>query len=101
MTVDASMPIEHSTVAMYAEGVSAVASGAALTDLNLLKVDGKERELIPLKYAVHAKVFPTVPHVMALLDDFADLLAGKPTSVPTFVDGLAVQRVLNAIGYET
>jgi predicted dehydrogenase len=101
MTVDATVPIDHSTVAIYAEGVRAVASGAALTDLDVLMVDGKDERLTPLKYAAHAKVFPTVPHVMALLDDFADLLAGKPSSVPTFADGVAVQRVLNAIGYET
>jgi len=101
MTVDATMPFDHSTVAIYAEGASAIATGAALTDLDVLTIDNVDAHLMPLKYAAHAKVFPTVPHVMALLDDFADLLAGKPSSVPTFADGLAVQYVLHAIGYET
>lgn len=100
MTVDATMPIERSTVAIYAEGACAIASGTSLIDLDVLTIDGVDEHLTQIKYAEHAKVFATVPHVMALLDDFADALDGKPTALPTFADGLAAQRVLHAIGYD-
>jgi hypothetical protein len=37
---------------------------------------------------------------MVLLDDFAIRIATGSGNCPTFPDGLAAQRVLNAIGYE-
>jgi len=103
MTVDGTMSIDQSTIAVHAEGRTAVASGPALTDLNLFIVDGddsSEYELKPLKYAKYANVFYSIPHFMALLDDFAVRIATGGGTCPTFADGLAAQRVLNAIGYE-
>jgi len=103
MTVDGTLSIDQSTIAVHAEGRTAVASGPALTDLNLFVVDGDESseyELKPLKYAKYANVFYSVPHFMALLDDFAVRIATGGGTCPTFADGLAAQRVLNAIGFE-
>jgi predicted dehydrogenase len=103
MTVDGTMSIDQSMIAVHAEGRTAVASGPALTELNLFVVDGDESseyELKPLKYGKYANVFYSVPHFMALLDDFAERIATGGGNCPTFADGLAAQRVLKAIGYE-
>jgi predicted dehydrogenase len=53
-----------------------------------------------MKYAKYANVFYSIPHFMALLDDFAERIATGGGNCPTFADGLAAQRVLHAIGYE-
>jgi predicted dehydrogenase len=103
MMVDGTMSMDQSTVAVHGETRTAVANGPALTDFNLFIVEGddsSEYELKPMKYAKYANVFYSVPHVMALLDDFAELIATGKGPCPTFADGLAVQRILHAIGYE-
>jgi predicted dehydrogenase len=103
MMVDGTMSMDQSTVAVHAEGRSAVASGPALTEFSLFVIDGDESseyELKPLKYAKYANVFYSVPHFMALLDDFAVRIATGGGNCPTFADGLAAQRVLHAISYE-
>jgi predicted dehydrogenase len=103
MMVDGTMSMDQSTVAVHAEGRTAVANGPALTDFNLFIVDGddsSEYELKPMKYAKYANVFYSIPHVMALLDDFAERIATGKGPCPTFADGLAVQRILKSIGYE-
>jgi predicted dehydrogenase len=104
MTVDGTMSIDQSTIAVHAEDRTAVASGAMITDLNLFVVEGEESseyELKELKYAKYANVYFALPHFMALLDDFAERIATGGGACPTFADGLAAQRVLHAIGYET
>jgi predicted dehydrogenase len=103
MTVDGTMSLDQSTIAVHAEGRTAVASGEALTDLTLFIVEGEESseyELKPMKYAKYANVFYSIPHFMALLDDFAERIATGKGNCPTFADGLAAQRVLKNIGYE-
>jgi predicted dehydrogenase len=103
MTIDGTMSLDQSTIAVHAEGRTAVASGDALTDLNLFVVEGEESseyELKPMKYAKYANVFYSIPHFMALLDDFAERIATGTGNCPTFADGLAAQRVLKTIGYE-
>lgn len=103
MTLDSTMSIDQATVAVHAEGRTAVASGPALTDFNLFVVEGDESseyELKPLKYAKYANIFYSVPHFMTLLDDFAERIATGGGNCPTFADGLAAQRVLKTIGYE-
>ena len=80
-----------------------MATGAALTDLSLIVVDGddsSEYELKPMKYAKYANIFYSIPHFMALLDDFAVRIETGGGTCPTFADGLAAQHALNAIGYE-
>jgi predicted dehydrogenase len=103
MTVDGTMSLDQSTIAVHCEGRTAVASGDALTDLTLFIVEGEESseyELKPMKYAKYANVFYSIPHFMALLDDFAERIATGTGNCPTFADGLAAQRILKAIGYE-
>jgi predicted dehydrogenase len=103
MTVDSTVSINQSTVAVHAEGRTAVASGTTLTDLTLFVIEGDESseyELAPLKYGKYAPVFYSVPHFMALLDDFAERIATGTGNCPTFADGLAAQRILHAMGYE-
>jgi predicted dehydrogenase len=103
MMVDGTMSMDQSTVAVHSEARTAVANGPSLTDFNLFIVDGddsSEYELKPMKYAKYANVFYSIPHVMALLDDFAERIATRTGACPTFADGLAVQRILNSIGYE-
>jgi len=103
MTVDGTVSIDQSTIAVHAEGRTAVASGAALTDLTLFVIDGEESdeyELAPMTYGKYSNVYYSVPHFMALLDDFAERIATGGGNCPTFADGLAVQRVLAAIGFE-
>ncbi|MGA2393086.1 MAG: Gfo/Idh/MocA family oxidoreductase [Candidatus Lustribacter sp.] len=104
MTVDGTLSMDQSTVAVHAEGRTAVATGAALTDLTLFVVDGddsSEYELKPMKYAKYANIFYSIPHFMALLDDFVERIETGGGNCPTFADGLAAQRILSAIGYET
>jgi predicted dehydrogenase len=62
--------------------------------------ESSEYELAPMKYAKYVNVASSVPHFMALLDDFAIRIATGGGNAPTFADGLAAQRVLSAIGYE-
>ncbi len=103
MKVDGTMSMDQSTVAVHSEARTAVASGPALTDFTLYIVDGddsSEYELKPMKYAKYANIFYSIPHFMALLDDFAERIATGGGNCPDFADGLAAQRVLHAIGYE-
>jgi predicted dehydrogenase len=102
MTVDSTLSINQSTIAVHAESRTAIATGA-LPALALIVVDGgesEEYELKPMTYAKYANVGETVPHFMALLDDFAERIEHGTGNCPTFADGLAVQRILNAIGFE-
>jgi predicted dehydrogenase len=103
MTVDSTLSIDQTTIAVHAESRTAIATGA-LPALKLIVVEGgesSEYELKPMTYAKHAGIGETVPHFMALLDDFAERIANGTGNCPSFADGLAVQRVLNAIGFET
>jgi predicted dehydrogenase len=102
MTVDSTLSINQSTIAVHAESRTAIATGP-LPALELIVVDGgesEEYELKPMTYAKYATVGETVPHFMALLDDFAERIERGTGNCPTFADGLAVQRILNAIGFE-
>jgi predicted dehydrogenase len=103
MTVDATVSLDQSTVALHAEGRTALATGASIASLGLFVIEGDETseyELAPMKYAKYANVWETVPHFMALLDDFAERIATGGGACPSFADGLAAQRILAAIGFE-
>lgn len=103
MVVDGTVSLNQATVAVHSEVRTAVASGPSLTDFTLYVVDGDESseyELTPLKYGKYSTVFGSVPHFMALLDDFSERIATGGGNCPTFADGLAAQRVLSSIGYE-
>jgi len=103
VTIDSTLSLDQCTVAVHAEGRTAVASGKTLQEMSLYVVDGDdstEYELAPHTYAQHAGVHPSVPAFLSLLDDFATLVETKGGPAPTFADGLAAQRVLQAIGYD-
>jgi predicted dehydrogenase len=103
MTVDGTMSITQSTIALHAEGRTAVATGPQLTDMNLIIVDGEETDEYELKespYEKYRSVWASVPQFMSLLDDFAERIATGGGACPTFADGLAVQRILATIGYD-
>ena len=103
VTIDSTMSMDQCTVAVHGETRTAVASGKTLPEMSLYVVDGddsSEYELKPSVHAAHAVQHPSVPPFMALLDDFATLIATGAGPAPTFAGGLAAQRVLAAIGYE-
>ncbi|MBV8150149.1 MAG: hypothetical protein JOY59_01225, partial [Candidatus Eremiobacteraeota bacterium] len=51
-------------------------------------------------YTSYAAAHPNLPPFLSLLDEWAKAIDGKPSALPTLEDGLAVQRVLAAVGYE-
>jgi len=53
----------------------------------------------PARHPEASEVRPNVRLFLSLLDEFARLIRGHDHHCPTFADGLAVQRVLDAIGY--
>ncbi|MBC5811316.1 MAG: hypothetical protein GIW95_10785 [Candidatus Eremiobacteraeota bacterium] len=73
-----------------------------MIDATLFSIDDEEtaeRNLKPAKHAKLTSVHPNVPPFVSLLDEFEKAIDGKPAHLPTFEDGLATQRVLEAIGY--
>ncbi len=103
MTVDGTLSITQSTIALHAEGRTAVATGAQLTEMHLFIVEGEESneyELAESPYEKYRPVYSSVPQFLSLLDDFAVRIATGGGSCPTFADGLAAQRVLATIGYD-
>lgn len=102
VTIDSTLSMDQCTVAVHSEQRTAVASGKTLPEMSLFVVDGEdssEYELKPHPYAKHAAMHPSIPAFLSLLDDFATLIATGGGPCPTFADGLAVQRVLAAVGY--
>jgi predicted dehydrogenase len=102
ITADSTTSMNQCTLALHAEDISVVASGEFLIDMRLFAIDPDEQselELAPLAYAKFASLAPNVPAFMALLDDFARQIGTGTSSVPTFGDGLATQRVLATLGY--
>ncbi len=103
MTVDGTMAITQATIALHAEGRTAVATGTQLTDMTLFVIDAEgsnEYELTESPYEKYRNVWPSLPQFLSLLDDFAERIASGGGTAPTFADGLAVQRILATIGYE-
>ncbi len=104
VTADGTRAISSSTLAVHGVTRTAVASGENLLDVTTFVVDEDETselELAPQTHAHLAAAHPNLPPFVTLLDAFADAIAGKTAELPTFEDGLATQRVLAAIGYES
>ncbi len=103
VTADATRAIASSTLAVHGATRTAVSSGPDLLDVTTFVVDDEETSELELKPQAHNHLraaHPNIPPFVALLDAFAEAIAGKPAQLPTFADGLATQRVLAAIGYE-
>lgn len=103
ITLDATNVVNSSTLAVYSEDCTAAASGDGPAWAKLFTVDAKETselQLAPSRYDHLKSAFSTVPHFALLLDQFAAAIQGKPNTLPTLDDGLLVQRVMKAVGYE-
>ena len=104
VTVDATRAVESSTLAVHGETRTAVASGPNALELTTFVVDRDETdelELSPQPHAHLSAAHPNLPAFVTLLDAYAATIDGNPAALPTFADGLATQRVLEAVGYRT
>jgi len=102
VSVDATLSLNQATLGLHAEHRTAVASGEWLTTMRLYSVEpdeSSELELRPSPYARFASVHANIPPFLSLLDDFATRIEGGGGTAPTFAEGLATQRVLQACGY--
>jgi predicted dehydrogenase len=103
ITLDATNVVNSSTLAVYGEDRTAAASGENLAWSKLFTIDAEETselELVSSPYHRYKAAQPNIPLFLGLLDQFAAAIEGKPNTLPTFEDGLLVQRVMAAVGYE-
>ncbi len=103
VTVDGTRAVDSATLAVHGERRTAVVGGDSMLGGSMYVVDADETSELTLKPEPHANltgVHPNVPAFVALLDEFAKALAGKPADLPTFAQGVDTQRVLAAVGYE-
>ncbi|MGH7659922.1 MAG: Gfo/Idh/MocA family protein [Vulcanimicrobiaceae bacterium] len=103
VTLDATNVVNSSTLALYGEDRTAAASGDSPAWAKLFTVyanETSELQLAASRYDHLKSAFSTVPHFALLLDEFAAAIEGKPNKLPTLDDGLLVQRVMKAVGYE-
>ena len=99
---DATTVVDSTTVAVHGETRSAVANGTFFGDLAVFAIDEEEQDelgIAPSPYAKHAVVHGNLPFFLPLLDAFAERIDLGTPGVPTFADGLQVQRQLEAVGY--
>jgi predicted dehydrogenase len=105
VTTDQTRVVESATLAVHGSARTAVASGPNMLEVRTFVVDDDETaelELTPQPYGNLAAAHPNLPAFVALLDAFADAIAGRPAPfLPNFDDGVATQRVLAAVGYTT
>lgn len=102
LSLDATNVVNSSTLSVYGEDRTAAATGEGPAWAKLFTIDAKESselELAPSRYDHLKSVYATVPLFTLLLDQFAAAIHGKPNTLPTFDDGLLVQRVMAAVGY--
>ncbi|MGH7327436.1 MAG: Gfo/Idh/MocA family protein [Polyangiaceae bacterium] len=103
ITLDGTNVVNSSTLTVYGEDRTAAATSDQLAWAKLFTVDAKENselELAKSPYEHFKSVQANVPLFMLLLDQFALAIEGKPNTLPSFEDGLLVQRVMAAVGYE-
>jgi len=102
VTADGTRAIPSALLAVHGEARTAVASGTDILTAKTFVVDEEETaelDLVPQAHAHLAAAHPNIPPFVALLDAFATRIAGESADVPTFAEGLATQRVLEAVGY--
>jgi len=104
VSADSTRAVASALLAVHGEARTAVASGRDILSSTTFVVDEEETselELAPQAHAHLAAAHPNIPPFVALLDAFARRIAGEAADIPTFADGLATQRVLEAVGYTT
>jgi predicted dehydrogenase len=102
VSADLTTVVQSTTVAVHGETRSAVASGPDLNELNLFTLEEEDQDVLEIAaspYEKYATVHGNLPFFLPLLDAFAERIDLGTPGVPTFVDGLVVQRSLDAIGY--
>lgn len=103
LTLDATNVVNSSTLAVYGEDRTAAATGDGPAWAKVFTVDSNETSELGLaasRYDHLKAAHGQIPLFMLLLDQFAAAIQGKPNTLPTFDDGLLVQRVMKAVGYE-
>ena len=101
-SADMTTVVRSTTIALHGETRSAVASGADISELSvfvLAEDEQDELEIAPSPYEKHGQIHGNLPYFLPLLDAFALAIDLHTPGVPTFADGLVVQRSLEAIGY--
>jgi predicted dehydrogenase len=100
---DATTVLNATTVAIHGEAGSGVASGTWFGDLRVFTVGEDDQDEIDVPSIQHTRAheIPNVPFFLSLLDAFVARIDAGRDGVPTFADGLIVQRQLAAIGYGT
>jgi predicted dehydrogenase len=99
---DLTTVVRSTTIAVHGETRSAVASGPDIDELRVFALSENEQdelEIAPSPYAKHGQIHGNLPFFLPLLDAFARAIDLGAPGVPTFADGLVVQRSLEAIGY--
>ena len=102
VSVDATTAVESFTLAAHGENRTAVASGTDFDTMRLFSVDEEETNELDVKpspYARYSSVDRHVPFIMELLDEFVKQIRTGDSTVPTFAEAVATQRVLASIGY--
>jgi len=110
LSIDGTAAVESLTLALHAEGRTAVTSGASLAEQRLFSVDDDETnelDCAPSRYARFGSINGNVPPMMELYDAWLariDALGASQTPatampLPSFSDALATQHVLAAVGY--
>jgi predicted dehydrogenase len=102
ITTDATVAVDSAILSAHGEKRSAVASGKNILDATMFAIDDEELSELQLKEDPHANLasaHSNLPPFVNLLDEFAKALDGEPADLPTFADGVATQRVLQAVGY--
>jgi predicted dehydrogenase len=104
VVTDGTRVLDSTTLSASGELRTVAASGPSILEMTTFAIDEEETAELEIRVSPHAKLaaaHPNLPPFVALLDRFADALAGRPADLPTFEDGLATQRVLEAVGYST
>ncbi|MBD5657157.1 MAG: hypothetical protein IAI50_18555, partial [Candidatus Eremiobacteraeota bacterium] len=104
VTADATRVVDSSLLAVHGAERTAVASGSSILDVTTFVIDDDETselELAPQAHNNLAAAHPNLPAFVTMLDAFAAAIAGNLAMLPTFEDGVATQRVLEAVGYTT
>ena len=102
VSADMTTVVRSTTVAVHGETRSAVASGPDITELRVFALaedEQDELEIAESPYEKHGQIHGNLPYFVSLLDAFAEAIDLGTPGVPTFADGLVVQRSLEAIGY--
>jgi len=102
ISADGTRSYNRCVYALSGENSRAVAAGPDMLDMKVVLHDADQAVDVPLDPGRHpeaADVRPNVRLFLSLLDEFAQFIGGHAHRCPTFDDGLAVQRVLEAIGY--